>query len=272
LITLIVGESLERHRVARLPALFSADLRAKTGANGIRRFATRALLAVGGAIAGTAVAWALTTSSANAAEDVQQFDVVTKIVSVDEKLPAVVPAATAMHKIDDTLRAEQQKARAALPDVQVPKAVEQIAARILPQITRTGQSSAPATARSMDVTFPEIPAPPADAGQSPAPVVSQFTGPSGASWTDLLQHNDFVVPSEQRPSLPSNPFPKLPVPAPAPVQCTSCSDGSGSANGSKTAALAASGNANGTSVTRALAPSTDEVTVTPGKQPGINPD
>ena len=57
------------------------------------------------------------------------------------------------------------------------------------------------------------------------------------------------------------------VPAPAPVQCTSCSDGSGSAKGSTIAAFAASGNANGTSVTRALAPSTDEVTVTPGKRP-----
>ncbi|MGW6930081.1 hypothetical protein ACWGE0_08400 [Lentzea sp. NPDC054927] len=258
--------------------MFSADLRAKTGANGIRRFATRALLAVGGAIAGTAVAWALTTSAANAAEtvpsaDAQQFDVVSKIVAKsDEKLPVVVPAATAVHKIDETLRAEQEKARAALPDVQVSKAVEQIAERILPQVTRIGQSHAPASARSMDVTFPEIPATPADAGQSPAPVVSQFAGPSGATWTDLLEHNDFVVPSEQRPSLPSNPFPKLPVPAPAPVQCSSCNDGSGSAKGSTFAAFAASGNAHGISSTRALAPSTDEVTVTPGKQPGINPD
>jgi hypothetical protein len=257
----------------------SADLRAKTGANGIRRFATRALLAVGGAIAGTAVAWALTTSAANAADavpsaDAQQFDVVSKIVAkTDEKLPVVVPAAKAVHKLDETLRAEQEKARASLPDVQVSQAVDQIAARILPQVTRIGQSSSPATERSMDVTFPEIPAPATDAGQSPAPVVSQFTtGSSGAKWTDLLEHNDFVVPSEQRPSLPSNPFPKLPVPAPAPVQCTSCNDGSGSAKGSSIAAFAASGNAHGISSTRALAPSTDEVTVTPGKQPGINPD
>ncbi|MFC3892633.1 hypothetical protein ACFOWZ_14215 [Lentzea rhizosphaerae] len=250
--------------------MFSADLRAKTGANGIRRFATRALLAVGGAIAGTAVAWALTTSSANAAEDVQQFDVVTKIVSADEKLPVVVPAATAVHKIDEALRAEQEKARAALPEVQVSTAVEQIAERILPQVTRTGQSDAPATARSLDVTFPEIPA--SETGQSPVAQALQVAGPSGASWTELLEHNDFVVPSEQRPSLPTSPLPKLPVPAPAPVQCSCGSDGSGSAKGSTTAALAASGNAHGTSVTRALAPSTDEVTVTPGKQPGINPD
>ena len=258
--------------------MLSADLRAKTGANGIRRFATRALLAVGGAIAGTAVAWVLATSSANAAEtvpagDVQQFDAVTRIVSVDEKLPVVVPAATAVHKIDETLRAEQEKARAALPDVQVSTAVEQIAERILPQVTRIGQSSAPATARAMDVTFPEIPVSDSDTGQSPvSQEFSQVTGPSGASWTDLLEPHQFMVPSEQRPSLPANPFPKLPVPAPAPVQCTSCSDGSGAASGSKTAALAASGNDHGTSVTRALAPSTDEVTVTPGKQPGINPD
>lgn len=250
--------------------MFSADLRAKTGANGIRRFATRALLAVGGAIAGTAVAWALSTSSAQAAEDVQQFDVVTKIVSVDEKLPVVVPAAAAVHEIDEALRAEQQKARAALPEVQVQQVVEQITERFLPQVSRIGQSQASASERSMDVTYRETPAL-TEAAQS-APVVSQFTGSSGASWTDLLEHNDFVVPSEQRPSLPSNPFPKLPVPAPAPVQCTSCSDGSGSAKGSAIAALAASGDANGTTVTRALAPSTDEVTVTPGKQPGINPD
>ncbi|MGW6443763.1 hypothetical protein [Lentzea sp. NPDC055074] len=244
----------------------------------MRRFATRALLAVGGAIAGTAVAWALTTSSASAADavspaDAQQFDVVSKIVAkTDEKLPVVVPAATAVHKLDETLRAEQEKARAALPDVQVSQAVEKIAARILPQVTRIGQSSSPATERAMDVTFPEIPAPAADAVQSSAPVVSQFTGTSGGSWTDLLEHNDVVVPSEQRPSLPSNPFPKLPVPAPAPVQCSSCNDGSGSAKGSLIAALAAPGDAHGISSTRALAPSTDEVTVTPGKQPGINPD
>ena len=255
----------------------SADLRAKTGANGIRRFATRALLAVGGAIAGTAVAWALTTSAANAetvpTADAQQVDVVSKLVAkTDEKLPVVVPAAKAVHKLDETLRAEQEKARAALPDVQVSQAVEQIAARILPQVTRIGQSSSPASERAMDVTFPEIPAPATDAGQSPAPVVSQFTGSSGAKWTDLLEPGDFVVPSEQRPSLPSNPFPKLPVPAPAPVQCSSCNDGSGSAKGSTFAAFAASGNSHGISSTSALAPSTDEVTVTPGKQPGINPD
>jgi hypothetical protein len=255
--------------------LFSADLRAKTGANGIRRFATRALLAVGGAVAGTAIAWALTTSSASAAETVpseagQQFDVVTKIVSVDEKLPVVVPAANAVHEIDESLRAEQQKARAALPAVQVPEVVDQIAERILPQVTRIGQAQAPATARSMDVIFPETEA--ATEAAESAQVVSQFTGSSGASWTDLLEHNDFVVPSGQRPSLPSNPLPKLPVPAPAPVQCSSCSDGSGSAKGSTSAALAASGNGYGSAVTRALAPSTDEVTVTPGKQPGINPD
>ncbi|MET9631435.1 hypothetical protein ABZX92_28630 [Lentzea sp. NPDC006480] len=254
----------------------AVDVRAKTGANGIRRFATRALLAVGGAIAGTAVAWVLTTSAAHAADTVssvdgQQFDVVSKLVAKsDEKLPVVVPAAAAVHKIDDTLRAEQQKARAALPDVQVHKAVEQIAERILPQVTRIGQAQAPATARSLDVIFPEIPATPEVAPAAPA--VSQVTGTSGALWTDLLEHNDFVVPSEQLPSLPSTPFPKLPVPAPAPVQCSSCNDGSGSAKGSTIAALATSGNSHGTSVTRALAPSTDEVTVTPGKQPGINPD
>jgi hypothetical protein len=120
------------------------------------------------------------------------------------------------------------------------------------------------------VTFPEIPA--SETGQSPVAQALQMAGPSGASWTELLEHNDFVVPSEQRPSLPTSPLPKLPVPAPAPVQCSCGSDGSGSAKGSTTAALAASGNAHGTSVTRALAPSTDEVTVTPGKQPGINPD
>ncbi|GHH35649.1 hypothetical protein [Lentzea cavernae] len=259
----------------------SADLRAKTGANGIRRFATRALLAVGGAIAGTAVAWALTTSAASAADEVppadaQQVDVVSKLVAkTDEKLPVAVPAAKAVHKIDETLRAEHEKARASLPDVQVSQAVEQIAVRILPQVTRIGQSESPATARSLDVTFPETPAtttPAPEAVQSTAPVVPQVTGVSGAKWTDLLEHNDFVVPSEQRPSLPSDPMPKLPVPAPAPVQCSSCHDGSGSAKGSVFAALAASGNAHGISSTRALAPSTDEVTVTPGKQPGINPD
>ncbi len=249
----------------------SADLRAKTGANGIRRFATRALLAVGGAVAGTAIAWALSTSSANAADETQQFDVVTRIVSVDEKLPVVVPAGKAVDKLDETLRAEQQKARAALPEVQVQKAVEQIAARILPSVTKSVRTSTPATSRALDVTYVETPAPTFETGQSPAPK-SQFTGPSGAKWTALLEKHHFVAPSEQHPSLPADPSPKLPVPAPAPVQCSCSSDGSGSASGSKSAALAASGNAHGTTVASALAPSTDEVTVSAGKQPGTNPD
>jgi hypothetical protein len=102
-------------------------------------------------------------------------------------------------------------------------------------------------------------------------VVPQIAGPSGATWTALLETHHFLVPSEEHPSLPADPSPKLPVPAPAPVHCTSCSDGSGSASGSKSAALAASGT-HGTSTTSALAPSTDEVTVTLGKQPGTNPD
>jgi len=255
--------------------LSSAGLRAKTGANGIRRFATRALLAVGGAVAGTAIAWALTTSSANAADTVpsgdgQQFDVVTKIVSVDEKLPAVVPAAKAVDQLDETLRAEQQKARAALPEVQVQETVAQIAYQVLPRVTKVVAPQTPATSRAMDVTYWEIPA--SETGQSPvSQVIGQFTGPSGATWTALLETHHFLVPSEEHPSLPADPSPKLPVPAPAPVHCTSCSDGSGSASGSKSAALAASGT-HGTSVTRALAPSTDEVTVTAGKQPGTNPD
>ncbi|MFI6098380.1 hypothetical protein ACIA8G_22735 [Lentzea sp. NPDC051213] len=249
----------------------SAGLRAKTGANGIRRFATRALLAVGGAVAGTAIAWALTTSSASAADDAQQIDVVTKIVSVDEKLPVVVPAAKAVDKIDETLRAEQQKARAALPEVQVHQAVEEIAHRVLPRVTKVVTPQTPATSRAMDVDYFGAPAP-SEAGQSPVAQVSQFTGPSGASWTDLAETHHFMVPSEQRPSLPSNPFPKLPVPAPAPVQCSCSSGGSGSASGDSFAALAASGSVHDTAVARALAPSTDEVTVKPGKQPGINPD
>lgn len=253
----------------------SADLRAKTGANGIRRFAARALLAVGGALAGTAIVWALTTSSAQA-EDVPQVDVVTQLVAkADEQLPVVVPAATeAVHQLDETLRTEHEKARAALPQAQVSQTVEEIVERVLPQVTRSGQSAAPAVERSEDVTFPETPAPATETGQAPVTEaeVPQVAGQSGGSWTDLLEHNVPVVPSEQHPSLPGSPLPKLPVPAPAPVQCAACSDGAGSAKGSTAAALAASGHALGTSVTRALAPSTDEVTVTPGKQPGINPD
>ncbi|SDH61481.1 hypothetical protein SAMN05216553_1366 [Lentzea fradiae] len=260
----------------------SAEQRAKTGANGIRRFAARALLAVGGALAGTAVAWALTTSAAQATEPVpagdgQQIDVVTQLVAkTDETLPVVTPAAAAVHKIDETLRTEQEKARAALPETPVSQAVEQIAGRILPQVTRTGQAQTPATGRAEDVTFPETPAPATENEATGLPpvteVVSHVAGTSGATWTDLLEQHDAVVPSEQQPSLPVAPLPKLPVPAPAPVQCASCTDGAGSAKGSTAAALASSGHVLGHSVTRALAPSTDEVTVTPGKQPGINPD
>ncbi len=251
----------------------SADLRAKTGANGIRRFATRALLAVGGAVAGTAIAWVLSTSAAHADDDGQQFDVVTKVATVDRKLPVVVPAAKAVHKIDETLRAEHDNARTALPQVQVQQTVEQIATRVLPRVANTVTPTTPATSRAMDVTYVATPAVTPEAGQSPvAKVFSKLTGPSGTTWTKLLETRHLVVPSDQHPSLPADPSPKLPVPAPVPVQCTCGSDGSGAAGGSQKAAFAASGDVHDTSVASALAPSTDEVTVKPGKQPGTTPD
>ncbi|MEU7478514.1 hypothetical protein AB0A63_21190 [Lentzea sp. NPDC042327] len=251
----------------------SAGLRAKTGANGIRRFATRALLAVGGAVAGTAVAWVLSTTAAHAADDAEQFDVVTKIATVDEKLPVVVPATEAVHKIDEALRAEHEKARDALPQVQVQQAVEQITERVLPRVTTVVTPTTPAVARAEDVTYVATPADAPETGQSPvAKVISQLTGPSGATWTKLLETRHLVVPSAQHPSLPADPSPELPVPAPAPVHCTCSSDGSGAAGGSNKAAFAAPGSVHDTAVASALAPSTAEVSVKPGKQPGTTPD
>ncbi|ANZ37145.1 hypothetical protein BBK82_14795 [Lentzea guizhouensis] len=150
--------------------------------------------------------------------------------------------------------------------MQVQQTVEKIAERVLPRATFVVTPTTPATSRAMDVTYvPPVVTP--EAGQSPvAKVLSKLTGPSGVTWTKLLETRHLVVPSEQHPSLPADPSPKLPVPAPAPVQCTCGSDGSGAA-GSHKAAFAASGDVHGTSVERALAPSTDEVTVKPGKQP-----
>lgn len=247
----------------------SADGVRVTGVAGIRRFARRALLAVGGAVAGTAVAWALSTSSAHAAEETPQADLFSKVVTSD--VLAVEPTKKFVDNVDNTLRAEQQKARAALPAGQVQDVVGKVADLVQPRLGavvptgkilggETNALPAPAT-----TTVEQAPA-------EPVVVAPQSAVHSGDQWTKLLETHHSVVSDEQHPSLPADPSPKLPVPAHIPVHCGCASDGSGSAGGSNSAAQAASGTAHDIAVARALMPSTDEVSVTPGKQPGITPD
>ncbi|GLZ33070.1 hypothetical protein Lesp02_52580 [Lentzea sp. NBRC 105346] len=245
-------------------------MRAKTGVAGIRRFATRALVALGGAMAGTAIAWALSTSSASA-QEAPQIDFVTKVVSIDGAVPTIDPAKKFVDGVDETLRAEQQKARAALPAGEVRDVVGKVADIVQPRLIAVVPTEQLLGAQTTKVPTPNTTTTD-KASAEPVVVAPQSAGLSGAQWTKLLESHHAVVSDEQHPSLPADPSPKLPAPAPGPVQCGCSSGGSGSAGGSNSAAQAALGNAYDTAVARALMLSTDVVTVMPGKQPGITPD
>jgi hypothetical protein len=68
------------------------------------------------------------------------------------------------------------------------------------------------------------------------------------------------------------PFVPFAPPVNIPVHCSCGGDGSGSAGSQSSASQAAFVNAYNSAVARALKPTTERITVLPGKQPGSTPD
>ncbi len=253
-------------------------------------------------MAGTAAVWVLSTATATA--ETPGSDVVTAISagvsqhSLDEALPAlattaiapvVTPVTQTVAGIDQALRAEQEKARAAT----APK-LEEVADQLRGSLAGVGSLLEP---RRVDLVHPETPLPvgtaantapvvsssPIDVGAAPVavgtPVVEASATPFsrfGDQWAQQPVPPRPAQGDESRPVFPGDrspvPFVPLAPPVNVPVHCSCGGDGSGSAGNQNAASQAAFVNAYDSAVARALKPTTERISVLPGKQPGSTPD
>lgn len=279
----------------------AVDQRAGTGARRVRRALSRALLVIGGAAAGTAAAWVLST--ATAAAEAPESDVLTAVSaaasqdSLDEVLPArvntalspvITPATQTVAGIDQALRAEQEKARAATS----PK-LEEVADHLRGGFDEVGSWFEP---RWAEVLSPNALLPVGKTANA-VPVASSPIGTSGApvsvgtpvvespatpfsrlgdQWAQQPVPPRTAQGDDSRPDFPGDhspvPFVPFAPPVNVPVHCSCGGDGSGSAGSQSAASQAAFANAYNSAVARALKPTTERISVLPGKQPGSTPD
>lgn len=271
------------------------------GARRVRRAFSRALLVLGGAVAGTAAAWVLST--ATAAAEAPGLDVVTAVTaqapqhSLTELLPApvstavapvVAPVTQTVAEVDQALRVEQEKARAATtPSIdavagQLRDGLDGVGSWIAPRWAEVLNPDAPLPVGGTANTVPEASSP---IGDSVAPV-SVGTPVVEASATPYSRFDDqwaqqsspprTAPGDDSRPAFPGDrspvPFAPFVPPVNVPVHCSCGGDGSGSAGSNNSAAQAAFVNAYDSAVARALKPTTERISVLPGKQPGSTPD
>jgi hypothetical protein len=269
--------------------LSAVGQQAGTGASRIRRLLSRALLVVGGTVAGTAAAWVLSTATASAeAPDADSITVVQQ-QSFDHVLPTVVhpvvdPAKRAVQDTDKALRAQRANTVAPPKLEQVASqfrtAVTQVTERFESRLPEAGDAAGRSVSGNTATVVPAVDdtttAAPAPTGASPVQEPVHAVAEFGEKWAHETSGQRSALPDDSRPALPggSSPLPLAPFAPPAgvPVHCGCGGDGSGSTGGHNMAAQAAFVNAYNSAVARALKPATERVSVMPGKQPGITPD
>lgn len=270
------------------------------GARRVRRALGRVLLVLGGAVAGTATAWVLSTATAAAEAPESGVVAVSAGVvqhSVNEVLPAqattaaapvVAPVTRTVAGIDQVLRAEQEKVRAAT----TPQ-IEEVAGKLRGSVDEVGSWLEPRLGEVIDpdallpvgqaVNAVPVQAAPIGTSVEPvpvdAPVVEAPVTPFsrfGDQWAQQPVPPRPAQGDESRPDFPGDrsPVPFVPFvpPVNVPVHCSCGGDGSGSAGSQNSAAQAAFVNAYNSAVARALKPTTERISVLPGKQPGSTPD
>ncbi|WP_367133946.1 hypothetical protein [Saccharothrix sp. HUAS TT1] len=267
------------------------DQRVGTGASRVRRLLSRALLVVGGTVAGTAAAWALSTSAASAQAPVEH-DAVTDVAlagrAVDvpvEVLSGVrgtpvgeTPVGRAVQGLDAALGAPR------VPEPSRPD-LRRVADDLRDTVGHVGvvlQPRSPepvgadvvgvAAARRATETTPAATAVPVSAG---TPVVQGVFDKFSRTWQAAPRQPVTALSDTGAPSLPGDPsgLPSMPVaPLGAPAHCSCGGDGSGSSSGGGGPFTAGSAGQTDPAVARALLPATERNVVMPGKQPGITPD
>jgi len=261
------------------------DQRAGTGAGRVRRLLSRALLVVGGTLAGTAAAWVLSATAASA-----QVPVLDPIAGIaHDALPpgaaqgrveaALAPVGQAVHDLDTALSSPR------VPEPSSPD-LRRVAEDIRGAVGGVGDwlrlpASRPApvdvvvggaVTRHVTETTPAATAVPVPAG---TPVVQGVFGKLSRSWLDAPRPPAAASSGTGGTSLPGDPsgVPSMPfAPLGAPAHCSCGGDGSGSSGGGSGPFTAASADRIDPAVARALSPATERNTVRPGKQPGTTPD
>jgi hypothetical protein len=256
------------------------------------------LLVLGGAVAGTATAWVLSTATASA--DTPDFDTLSAVTagvtqhSQDTVLPTqlkvavtpvVEPTAKAVEDIDQALRAQQEQARAAT----APQ-LDEVADGIRDAFGQMGTWFEPRWSEVLDPNALLVVgkstnrvADSASTNHAPfshgTPVVDNPAtsfAELGDQWALQPAQPLVALPDDLRSTLPGDPssLPLTPFapPASVPVHCGCGGDGSGSAGSQNAASQAAFVNAYNSAVARALKPTTERISVRPGKQPGSTPD
>jgi len=279
--------------------LSSVDQRAGAGVSRVRRLLSRALLVAGGALAGTAAAWALSAAPASAQAagldlgDEGAVAAVTRVVADREPVgEAVAPVREAVRGLDAALPA-RRAADAAPPELdriaeglrgafgQAGAGLNPGAATLDPRPTGLAssgllRSTAPA-GRAAEARPAET-APTAEAVPAVDPVVTGAVvvrGPFGKlseSWaaSPAPLPADALDPGPAGPAGP--PFAPATPPFGVPAHCTCAGDGPGSVGGGTGPFTGVSADGTDTAVARALLPATERNTVAPGKQPGTTPD
>ncbi|MFD7655910.1 hypothetical protein ACFV4N_18200 [Actinosynnema sp. NPDC059797] len=289
----------------------AVDRRVGTGASRVRRLLSRALLVVGGALAGTAAAWALSAAPASAAASDTDHDVVGGITARGPLHEALAPIGQdglgpdgvvdpdglrstgldrTVRELGDALGAPRVREQES-PDLgrvaeELRGTVEHVGAWFQPRSSTPSTPLKPVAPADEAIgaigrqpthptpeTTPTTTVVPVDAG---TPVVTGVFGRLSRLWLEQAPGTTPVPAAEPGSSLPGDPsgLPLMPFAPPisAPAHCTCGGDGSGSPGGGSGSYTTASAHLFDTAVARALFPATVRNVVMPGKQPGITPD
>ncbi|MEU4442657.1 hypothetical protein AB0K14_00795 [Actinosynnema sp. NPDC050801] len=266
------------------------DQRVGTGASRVRRLLSRALLVVGGTLAGTAAAWALSTAAASA-QAPSDRDAVTEVTrgvpqgslaqraTGDPVDGALAPVARAVQDLDSALRTPRVP-EPSPPDLRrVADDIRGTVGGVRTWFQHRSSEQAPVdvtvggvVAQRATETTPAATAVPVTAG---TPVVQGVFGKLSRMWLDAPGQPITALPGTGGRSLPGDPsgLPSMPfAPLGAPAHCSCGGDGSGSSGGGNGPFTAVTADHIDAAVARALFATTERNVVTPGKQPGITPD
>ncbi|WP_170211529.1 hypothetical protein [Saccharothrix australiensis] len=264
----------------------------------VRRLLSRALLVGGGALAGTAAAWALSAApaAAQAADHEGVVGVVTRVVAEHRPVQeAVAPVRATVRDLDTTatVRDLDTALRAQRAEDVTPPDLGQVAEEIRGAVDRVGSwfehpTAVPvrgehragrpqhggrvAEARPTE-TAPTATAVPVSLGtpvvQGPFSLLGEIRAASAEQSPGALPADEPGVRRGEPVDVPLAPFtPPFGVPA----HCSCGGDGAGSAAGGSGPATGVTADGVDTAVARALLPATERNTTLPGKQPGTTPD
>jgi hypothetical protein len=226
------------------------DQRVGTGAGRVRRLLSRALLVVGGTLAGSAAAWALAAAPASAQEPVDQVTGVTSLTDVtgsprptgiDATLDATgqnpvtqnlvtpspaklnpatlnqvvpTPVGEAVRDLDTTLRTPQEPSP---PDIgrvtgDLRGAVEHMGGWFQARTSEPSPTDKVAAGATAKRVTEATPAATAAPVSAGTPVVQGVSGTSGHVWLDMSPRSSAALPGDTGSSLPGDPsgMPSMP--------------------------------------------------------------